>query len=67
LKPGDLVFFNTMRQTFSHVGIYVGDNKFIHSPRAGQQVRVDDMRQAYWDRRFTGARRVEPKTEPAKN
>ena len=60
LKPGDLVFFNTMRQTFSHVGIYVGDNKFIHSPKPGQQVRVDDRRQAYWDRRFTGARRVAP-------
>lgn len=47
-----------MRQTFSHVGIYVGDNKFIHSPRPGKQVRVEDMRDAYWDRRFTGARRV---------
>lgn len=58
LKPGDLVFFNTMRQTFSHVGIYLGDNKFIHSPKPGQQVRVDDMRQAYWNHRFTGARRV---------
>jgi len=60
LKPGDLVFFNTMRQTFSHVGIYLGDNKFIHSPKPGQQVRVDDMRQAYWNHRFTGARRVGP-------
>jgi cell wall-associated NlpC family hydrolase len=58
LKPGDLVFFHTMRQTFSHVGIYVGDNKFIHSPRPGQHVRVDDMRQAYWEHRFSGARRV---------
>ena len=58
LKPGDLVFFNTMRQTFSHVGIYVGDNKFIHSPRSGKSVRVEDMRDAYWERRFTGARRV---------
>ena len=58
LKPGDLVFFNTMRQTFSHVGIYVGDNKFIHSPRPGKQVKVEDMRDAYWERRFTGARRV---------
>ena len=67
LKPGDLVFFNTMRQTFSHVGIYLGDNKFIHSPKPGQQVRVDDMRQAYWDRRFTGARRVETKPETGKN
>ena len=62
LKPGDLVFFNTMRQTFSHVGIYVGDNKFIHSPRPGKQVRVEDMRDAYWDRRFTGARRVSATT-----
>jgi cell wall-associated NlpC family hydrolase len=69
LKPGDLVFFNTMRQTFSHVGIYVGDNKFIHSPKPGQQVRVDDMRQAYWERRFTGARRVPPSgtTDSSKN
>lgn len=58
LEPGDLVFFNTMRQKFSHVGIYVGDNKFIHAPKPGQQVRVEDMRQAYWERRFTGARRV---------
>ena len=58
LKPGDLVFFNTLRHTFSHVGIYIGDNKFIHSPKPGQEVQIQDMRQAYWDRRFTGARRV---------
>ena len=58
LQPGDLVFFNTMRQTFSHVGIYVGDNKFIHSPRSGKKIQVEDMREAYWERRFTGARRV---------
>jgi len=59
LKPGDLVFFNTMRRTFSHVGIYVGDGKFIHAPRVGGAVRVDDMRAAYWNQRFTGARRAE--------
>jgi cell wall-associated NlpC family hydrolase len=58
LKPGDLVFFNTLRRTFSHVGIYVGDGKFIHSPRTGGQVRVEDMREAYWVKRFNGARRV---------
>jgi cell wall-associated NlpC family hydrolase len=58
LKPGDLVFFNTLRRTFSHVGIYVGDGKFIHSPRAGGEVRVEDMRVAYWAKRFNGARRV---------
>jgi cell wall-associated NlpC family hydrolase len=59
LKPGDLVFFNTLRHTFSHVGIYVGEGKFIHAPRSGSEVRIDDMRKAYWDRRFTGARRVD--------
>lgn len=64
LKPGDLVFFNTMRRAFSHVGIYVGDGKFIHSPRAGAQVRVEDMRMAYWNTRFNGARRVLPQQEP---
>jgi len=59
LKPGDLVFFNTMKRTFSHVGIYVGDGKFIHAPRPGKSVRVDDMREAYWQKRFNGARRVQ--------
>ncbi len=59
LKPGDLVFFNTMRRTFSHVGIYVGDDKFIHSPRAGGAVRIEDMSDSYWARRFTGARRAD--------
>jgi cell wall-associated NlpC family hydrolase len=59
LKPGDLVFFNTMRRAFSHVGIYVGEGKFIHAPRAGSAVRIEDMRQAYWAKRFNGARRAE--------
>lgn len=59
LKPGDLVFFNTLRAAFSHVGIYVGDGKFIHAPRTGGQVRVEDMRVAYWTKRFNGARRAE--------
>ena len=59
LKPGDLVFFNTMRRAFSHVGIYVGEGKFIHAPRTGGQVRVEDMRVAYWSKRFNGARRAE--------
>lgn len=58
LRPGDLVFFNTMRSAFSHVGIYVGEGKFIHAPRTGSTVRVEDMRQDYWTRRFDGARRV---------
>ncbi|TDY45041.1 cell wall-associated NlpC family hydrolase [Paraburkholderia rhizosphaerae] len=65
LKPGDLVFFNTMRRTFSHVGIYIGDNKFVHSPSTGSTIRVDDMDDAYWEKRFTGARRVETSFSPA--
>lgn len=60
LQPGDLVFFNTMRRTFSHVGIYVGEGKFIHSPRTGSQVRVESMDESYWRLRFNGARRVTP-------
>lgn len=59
LKPGDLVFFNTMRRTFSHVGIYIGDNKFVHSPSTGSTIRVDDLDSSYWEKRFTGARRLE--------
>jgi cell wall-associated NlpC family hydrolase len=61
LKPGDLVFFNTLKRTFSHVGIYVGEGKFIHAPRTGGEVRVEDMRFVYWAKRFTGARRADPK------
>ncbi len=63
LKPGDLVFFNTMRRAFSHVGIYVGDGKFIHSPKPGSEVRVEDMTKSYWARRFDGARRVKASRE----
>jgi cell wall-associated NlpC family hydrolase len=63
-KPGDLVFFNTLRNTFSHVGIYIGDGKFVHSPSSGATVRVDDMRFAYWNQRFTGARRAEASNVP---
>ena len=59
LRPGDLVFFNTMRRAFSHVGIYMGEGKFIHAPRTGGQVRIEDMRQAYWSQRFNGARRAD--------
>ena len=60
LQPGDLVFFNTLRRTFSHVGIYMGEGKYIHSPRPGGEVRVEDMRFSYWAKRFTGARRADP-------
>jgi cell wall-associated NlpC family hydrolase len=67
LRPGDLVFFNTMRRAFSHVGIYVGEGKFIHAPRSGAEVRIEDMRTAYWARRYDGARRAEaPAAQPAR-
>ena len=65
LRPGDLVFFNTMRRAFSHVGIYVGEGKFIHAPRTGGEVRVEDMNQADWTTRFDGARRAELPAAPA--
>jgi len=65
LQPGDLVFFNTLKRTFSHVGIYVGEGKFIHAPRAGGEVRVEDMGFRYWAKRFTGARRVEAASQAA--
>lgn len=58
LKPGDLVFFNTMRHAFSHVGIYLGDDHFVHAPRTGSEIRVEDMSQSYWAKRYNGARRV---------
>ena len=58
LEPGDLVFFNTRRFAFSHVGIYLGDNRFIHSPRAGREVEVASFETSYWQKRFNGARRL---------
>lgn len=65
LQPGDLVFFNTMRRAFSHVGIYVGEGKFIHAPKPGAEVRVESLSVAYWARRFDGARRVSVKETAA--
>jgi len=62
LVPGDLVFFNTMHRAYSHVGIYVGDGKFIHSPKPGAEVRIESLGAAYWNRRFDGARRVDTNT-----
>lgn len=59
LQPGDLVFFNTLRATFSHVGIYLGNNQFIHAPRAGSKVRIENMDERYWKQRYNGAKRLE--------
>jgi cell wall-associated NlpC family hydrolase len=58
LKPGDLVFYNTQRRAYSHVGIYLGENRFIHAPSSGGEVRVDNLRADYWMRRYSGARRI---------
>jgi cell wall-associated NlpC family hydrolase len=58
LLPGDLVFFNTRHFADSHVGIYLGDNRFVHAPSRGSEVRIASLDDAYWKRRFTGARRL---------
>ncbi len=58
LRPGDLVFYNTLRQPFSHVGIYIGEGKFVHSPKSGDRIRVEPMHYTYWKSRFNGARRI---------
>lgn len=62
LQPGDLVFFNTLGRAYSHVGIYVGDGNFVHSPRSGAAVRIENMKARYWASRFNGARRVPLRT-----
>jgi cell wall-associated NlpC family hydrolase len=58
LQPGDLVFFNTTRKPYSHVGIYVGDHRFIHAPASGGEVELVNMTERYWQTRFNGARRL---------
>jgi cell wall-associated NlpC family hydrolase len=58
LQPGDLVFFNTLRAPFSHVGIYVGENRFIHAPSRGKSVEIVDFTNSYWQKRYNGARRL---------
>ncbi|MBW7567349.1 C40 family peptidase [Chromobacterium subtsugae] len=62
LVPGDLVFFNTRGFNYSHVGIYMGNNKFIHAPRTGKNIEVSNLTQSYWSARFNGARRVNRST-----
>jgi len=58
LVPGDLVFFNTRRLPFSHVGIYLGDNRFIHAPSTGSEVEISRLSESYWQKHFNGARRL---------
>lgn len=68
MKPGDLVFFNTRRRPFSHVGIYLGDGRFMHGAsgkKSGKQVRIDSFSSPYYRTRFNGARRVAPPDQGA--
>ena len=60
LRPGDLVFYNTLRKSNSHVGIYLGNSQFIHSPGRGKSVTVANMNDTYWRKRYNGARRIKP-------
>jgi cell wall-associated NlpC family hydrolase len=62
LEPGDLVFYNTRNRPYSHVGIYLGEGRFLHAPRAGAKVRVENVMTPYWRQRFDGARRLDPPT-----
>lgn len=58
LRPGDLVFYNTLHESFSHVGIYVGEGKFVHAPKSGSRIRTEMMKEHYWHTRYNGARRI---------
>ena len=60
LQPGDLVFYNTRNRPYSHVGIFLGEGLFVHAPRPGQRVRIENMDNSYWRARFSGARRLDP-------
>lgn len=64
LRPGDLVFYNTQHRPYSHVGIYIGDGRFVHAPKTGARVRIEQLRNRYWIRRFDGARRIRPPDAP---
>ncbi|MBL0353312.1 MAG: C40 family peptidase [Candidatus Dechloromonas phosphoritropha] len=56
LRPGDLVFFNTRNQPFSHVGIYLGDSRFVHAPATNGRVRIDRLNDRYYTQRYEAAR-----------
>ena len=58
LRPGDLVFYNTQLREYSHVGIYLGEERFIHAPSSRGEVRVENLLADYWTRRYSGARRI---------
>ena len=58
LREGDLVFYDTNHEAFSHVGIYLGNDRFIHAPSSGGSVRTENMREHYWKTHYSGARRI---------
>ena len=58
IGPGDLVFFATTGSSPSHVGIAIGDGRFIHAPKSGDVVRIESMSAGYWTSRFVAARRI---------
>ncbi|KAF1052539.1 MAG: Murein DD-endopeptidase MepH [Stenotrophomonas maltophilia] len=62
LQPGDLVFFRIRSRNVDHVGIYVGNNRFVHAPRRGQKVTVANLNDSYWKRHYLAAKRVLPET-----
>lgn len=65
LQAGDLVFFNTLRRRYSHVGIYLGNDQFVHAPSSGGVVRIENMTTAYWAKRYNGARRLDDQVAAA--
>lgn len=62
LQPGDLVFFRIRSRNVDHVGIYVGNDRFVHAPRRGQRVKVANLNDKYWQRHYLAAKRVLPET-----
>lgn len=58
LAAGDLVFFNTLGRRYSHVGIYLGEGRFVHAPARSGRVRVERLAERYWTARYNGARRI---------
>jgi cell wall-associated NlpC family hydrolase len=68
MKPGDLVFFHTGgKRRVSHVGIYISDGRFIHSPTTGKSVEISSLESGYWAKRFVGAKRPEAMAMAAHN
>ncbi|MFK0313116.1 C40 family peptidase [Pseudomonas sp. NPDC090233] len=63
LKPGDLIFFNIKSRRVNHVAIYLGNDRFIHAPRRGKRVSIDNLSKPYWQKHYVVAKRVLPKEQ----